>query len=78
MCAVKVMDIMKMTEKVREKFLPRELAALMEVKHPNAIRVLDIFKMSKKVYVFMEFAGNGDLSGYVIKNKRVDERLAKR
>ena len=38
-----------MSTKLRDKFLPRELAALMEVKHPNAVRVFDIFKMSKKV-----------------------------
>lgn len=43
------MDTTKMTKKLVEKFLPRELAALMEVKHPNAVRVFDIFKMSKKV-----------------------------
>ena len=49
LCAVKVMDMTKMSTKLRDKFLPRELAALMEVKHPYAVRVFDIFKMSKKV-----------------------------
>ena len=43
------MDMTKMSVKLRDKFLPRELAALMEVKHPHAVRVYDIFKMSKKV-----------------------------
>lgn len=33
-----VMDMTKMSSKLRDKFLPRELAALMEVKHPNAVR----------------------------------------
>lgn len=49
------MDTTKMSSKLVEKFLPRELAALMEVNHPYAVRVYDIFKMSKKVFIFMEF-----------------------
>ena len=49
LCAVKVMDLTKMSKKLVDKFLPRELAALMEVKHPHAVRVYDIFKMSRKV-----------------------------
>ena len=78
-CAAKVMDMTKMTDKVRDKFLPRELAALMEVRHPYAVRVYDIFKMNKKVYIFMEYAGNGDLSAAVknSRNKRVEESQAK-
>ncbi|XP_017463402.1 PREDICTED: testis-specific serine/threonine-protein kinase 4-like, partial [Rhagoletis zephyria] len=75
-CAVKVMDTTKMSSKLVEKFLPRELAALMEVNHPYAVRVYDIFKMSKKVFIFMEFAGGGDLAGYVKKNKAIKEDLA--
>ena len=75
MCAVKVMDMTKMSNHLVEKFLPRELAALMEVKHEHAVRVYDIFKMSKKVFIFMEFAGGGDLAGYVKKNKSIKEDL---
>lgn len=70
------MDMTKMSPKVRDKFLPRELAALMEVKHRYAIRVFDIFRMSHKVYVFMEYASNGDLAAYVKKNKILKEPLA--
>lgn len=66
----------KMSKKLVDKFLPRELAALMEVKHPNTVRVYDIFKMSKKIFVFMEFAGGGDLSGYVKVHKCLKEELA--
>lgn len=74
--AVKVMDMEKMSPKLRDKFLPREIAALIEVKHPNAVRVYDIFKMSKKVFIFMEYAGGGDLNGYLKKNKEIKEDLA--
>ena len=74
--AVKVMDMTKMSKKLVEKFLPRELTALMDIKHENVVRVCDIFKMSKKIFVFMEYAGGGDLSGFVKKNKAVKEELA--
>ncbi len=59
LCAVKVMDMTKMSSKLRDKFLPREIAALMEVKHPNAVRVYDIFKMSKKVLQFFRIVKKG-------------------
>ncbi|KAH7644184.1 hypothetical protein HUG17_6546 [Dermatophagoides farinae] len=75
-CAVKVLDLNAMSKKVCEKFLPRELSALMEVKHPYAIRVYDIIRSNHRIYIFMEFAGNGDLTSYVKKNKCLKEPLA--
>lgn len=65
-----------MPKKVCEKFLPRELSALMEVKHPYAIRVYDIIRANHRIYIFMEFAGNGDITSYVKKNKSLKETLA--
>lgn len=65
-----------MSKKVCEKFLPRELAALMEVKHPNAVRVYDIIKSNHRIYIFMEYAGNGDITGFVKKHKVLKENLA--
>ncbi len=38
------MDLDKVTQKFKEKFLPRELAALIEVKHEHVIRIYDIFR----------------------------------
>ena len=52
LCAVKVMDMTKMSSKRLNKFLPREIAAHIEVKHPNAVSVYDIFIMNKKVLQF--------------------------
>ncbi|KAF7495003.1 Testis-specific serine/threonine-protein kinase 4 [Sarcoptes scabiei] len=75
-CAVKVMNLGEMSKKICEKFLPRELSALMEVKHPYAVRVYDIIRCNHRIYIFMEFAGNGDLTSYVKKNKNLKETLA--
>jgi serine/threonine protein kinase len=74
--AVKVIDLDKVTQKFKEKFLPRELAALIQVKHEHVIRIYDIFRANNKIYVFMEFASNGDVGQYLMKNKALSESLA--
>lgn len=50
-CAVKVMNLDKMSERFRKRFLPRELTSLMEIRHENIVRVWDIFKSNRKIYV---------------------------
>lgn len=77
MAAVKVMDLTQVSEKFREKFLPRELMMLASVRHPYVIRVFDIFKASRKIYIFMEFAPNGTLSDAIKKEKWLTEAQSK-
>ena len=91
-CAVKMMNLDKMNDKFKQRFLPRELASLMEIKHPNIIRVWDIFKSNHRIWVviryiytwcqnlsnlnsqvFMEFAPNGDVAGYLKKYAALSE-----
>ena len=47
--AVKVMDLSKMNDSFRQKFLPRELQALIMSKHENLVQVWDIFRADNKV-----------------------------
>jgi len=74
--AVKVMNLEKVSDKFKQKFLPRELAALIEVNHENVIQTYDIFRSNRKIYIFMEFAGNGDIAGYIKKHGAMKEPLA--
>ena len=60
--AVKVMEIDKLSDKMKKVFVPRELKISTELKHPNILNVFDIFKAAGKYYIFMEFAGGGSLS----------------
>jgi serine kinase len=60
--AVKVMDMDAMDARFREEFLPRELEMLKTIKHPYVLEVFDIIKANRKIYIFMEFASNGDLA----------------
>src|SRR5699024_8732494 len=43
-CAVKVVDTTKMDEEMKKIFLPRELSALIEIKHRFIVHVFDIFR----------------------------------
>ena len=71
--AVKVMDLSRVSTKFKEKFLPRELAALIEVKHPNIIETFDIFRSNQRIYIFMEYISGGDIAGYIKKNGPLNE-----
>ena len=66
--AVKVMDLPQLTTRFKEKFLMREIMALAKIKHPNVIRVNDIFKSRGRIYIFMEYAGGGTLSDQIRKS----------
>jgi testis-specific serine kinase len=78
LAAVKVINLDLMSKKFREKYLPREIQAQIDSKHENLVQVFDIFRASKKLYIFMEFAANGDISGYAHKHKGIQEKMASR
>lgn len=46
---------------------------VVQIRHPNAIRTIDIFVSGKKLMIFMEFAGGGTLSGYVKQHGALSE-----
>src|SRR3978361_1725761 len=56
------MDMLKMTSTFRDNFLPPELELLKMIKHPYVLEGFDIIKANKKIFIFMEFAPNGDLA----------------
>ena len=73
--AIKVMDLDAVGEKFKQKFLPRELAALIGIKHEHVIYIHDIIRANRKIYIFMEFANGGDITGYLTKNGPIPEAL---
>lgn len=75
-CAVKVMNLEMMSEQFKAKFLPREIKTLIDCQHDNIIKVWDVFRSNSRVYIFMEFAANGDISGYIRKNDGIKQTLA--
>lgn len=66
--ACKVMNLDKVDPLFKNKFLVREMAAMIEAVHPNVVRVYDIIKANHRLYIFMEFCGGGDIMGYLKKH----------
>lgn len=65
--AVKIINLSAMNEKYLHKFLPRELQSLSTVRHEYVIKIYDIFRVRYRIFIFMERATKGDLSGYLRK-----------
>lgn len=49
--AIKVMFCEKLGAKYQEKFWPRELAALRDIRHPHVVEIFDIIRASGKLFV---------------------------
>lgn len=43
--------------------------------HPNIIKFEDYFEDQKAIYIFLEYAKNGDLFNYLNHNKHSDSEL---
>ena len=74
--AVKVMDLTKLSHRFKEKFLPREMDALKQASHPHIVRIDDIFRSNKRIFIFMEFVGGGDAAEYLKKYGALNESKA--
>lgn len=75
------MDLEKVAESgMDQKYLDREIQALIKVRHPNVLQVNDIFRSGGRLYIFMEFAANGSLKDKIkqASNKRLSERKSQR
>uniref|UniRef100_T1KKI7 Protein kinase domain-containing protein n=1 Tax=Tetranychus urticae TaxID=32264 RepID=T1KKI7_TETUR len=59
--AVKIISLDKVPQLWKEKSLRKELKIIRHLQHPNIIRVWDIIKTRRSVYIFMEFAENNSI-----------------
>lgn len=72
-------NVVPRTETLRKPFeeglsrFIREARTLAQFKHPNIIRVLTFFKENGTAYMVMEYEEGVDLSGYIKKNKVINE-----
>ncbi|XP_074030060.1 testis-specific serine/threonine-protein kinase 3-like [Leptinotarsa decemlineata] len=48
-----------------EKFLPRELQIISNIKHQNIVTVHKIIQLKYEVYIFMDYCKHGDLLEYI-------------
>ena len=75
--AIKIINRENAATDFLERFLPRELQIILHLKHTNICEYYDVMDTGNKVYIVMEFALNGDLLEYILKNKFLEEDFAK-
>uniref|UniRef100_A0A8D2QA73 non-specific serine/threonine protein kinase n=1 Tax=Zonotrichia albicollis TaxID=44394 RepID=A0A8D2QA73_ZONAL len=76
--AIKIIDKKKISQNVLEKFLPREMEALMKLHHPAIIETYEIFETSSgKVYIVMELGEKGSLLNYLSNQGAMEESAAR-
>ena len=57
-------------------YLKQEIVSLLKVDHPNIVKIHEIFKNKKKVYIVMEKAPGMDLLDYLFTSKTMSENTA--
>ncbi|CAH0397576.1 unnamed protein product [Chilo suppressalis] len=75
--ACKIIETSKAPKDFVAKFLPREIDVLIRLSHPHLVHTHSIFQRKTKYYIFMRFAENGDLLGYILKNGSVSENQSR-
>ena len=63
--ALKIINKKTAPKDFLEKFLPREIEIMKKVRHPNCIRLYELFQIANKLYFSLEWGGHGDLLQYI-------------
>ncbi|KAG0196669.1 Checkpoint kinase 2 [Mortierella sp. GBA30] len=73
--AVKVMDRIRyaLPENSGGTNIEREVEILKALDHPNVIPIVDVFKSSRYIYLFMQMFTGGDLFDYTVQNGPLPE-----
>ncbi|XP_039301978.1 testis-specific serine/threonine-protein kinase 4 [Solenopsis invicta] len=71
--AVKIVPKFQAPGDYLTKFLPREIAVVKGLKHPNLIRFLQTIETTHRVYIIMEYALNGSLLDVIRRDTYIDE-----
>ncbi|XP_787865.3 testis-specific serine/threonine-protein kinase 1-like [Strongylocentrotus purpuratus] len=78
--AVKIIDRRRAPRDYQDHFLPRELAVIRQLQHPNVLRTYEWFEQNQKVYMVLELAESGDVLEYIrtVTKGAVPEVLARK
>ena len=71
--AIKVVPVPPEDQKKLDDDLRRELSIISGIKHPNLIKVNDLFRSKSRVYIVMDFMPNGTVGGVVRKHGPLNE-----
>ncbi|KAL6651735.1 hypothetical protein ACP70R_010660 [Stipagrostis hirtigluma subsp. patula] len=74
--AVKQVRLDGLPARLRDS-LDCEVRFLAAVSHPNIVRLIDVIQTPSCLYLVLELCEGGDLAGFIQRNGRVDERVAR-
>jgi aurora kinase, other len=77
-CALKVLRKSELQQSRVEKQVRREIEIQSNLRHPNVLRLHGYFHDSKRVFLILEFAGQGELYKHLRKAGRFSEPRAAR
>ena len=66
-----------MTQEQLDKFLPREIAILQKISHPNILDLYQIVETDQQCFLAYELAENGTLLDYMNLRVRLPEKEAR-
>lgn len=75
-CALKVLHKTELQQGKVEKQLRREIEIQSNLRHPNILRLFGHFHDTKRVFLILEFAGQGELYKMLRKANRFTEKRA--
>ena len=65
--AVKILEKERISDVADVERVAREIHILKLIRHPNIIQLYEIIETPKQLYLFMEFAPNGELFDYIVR-----------
>mmetsp|Transcript_2635 Transcript_2635/g.6049 ORF Transcript_2635/g.6049 Transcript_2635/m.6049 type:complete len:575 (-) Transcript_2635:295-2019(-) len=74
--AIKGINLEKANEKETAQ-INSEINILRDLNHPNIVRLLDIQRTTKHIFIIMEYCSGGDLSKYIKKHRMIKENKAR-
>lgn len=75
--AIKNLNKTQASKDYLTKFLPREIAILQKVSHPNIINIFQIIETEERCFFMLEIAQNGDLLDYINTRRSIPEPEAR-
>ena len=72
--AVKIINLEKV--KSQSHSILQEILALKKIDHPNVVKIFEIFKDSKKLYIVLEHVEGKELFDFIIENQKISEHQA--
>ena len=75
--AIKIITKKKAPQDYLKKFLPREIAVMKQLNHPNIIGLNEAIETSSRIFLVMDMADGGDLLDYIKTNGAISENEAR-